>query len=147
MRLAGLTGRINKAMAEQRQATAEITKAVEDTRKQSQQLSRAMSEQSRGIKDMTSASQNISKHISLITRANREHSKVAVSILESLHNIRKVTAQNSEGAKNTLRGARGLLDEVEALVADVNEFSVNGAPNGNRRKGAGREQRQLKNGH
>ena len=82
-----------------------------------------------------------------ITGANREHSKVAVSILELLHNIRKVTAQNSEGAKNTLRGTRGLLDTVQALVADVNDFSDKGTSNGNRPKGAGREQRRPKNGH
>jgi methyl-accepting chemotaxis protein len=132
-------------MAEQAQATVEITRAVEDTRRQSEQLSRALAEQTRGIRDMTGASQNISKQIVLITRANREHSKVANSILESLHQMRKVTAQNSEGAKNTLSGTQTLLDTVEALVADVNGLRRNGTSNGNGRKGSSRRRRPVKN--
>jgi hypothetical protein len=66
-------------------------------------------------------------------------------MLESFRNIRKVTAQNTEGARNTLRGTRNLLDTVEALVADMN--SINGSGNTPVRKGASRKQRVSKNGH
>jgi hypothetical protein len=81
---------------------------------------------------MMTASQNISKQIGLITRSNREYSKVAGSTLERLHSVRNVTAQNSEGAKKTLRGTRTLMDTVEALVADMDGLGANG--NGSRRK-------------
>ena len=79
-----------------------------------------------------SSAQNVSKQIALITRANREHSRVAATFLDSLREIRKVTAQNSEGAKNTLRGTRSLLDTVEELVADMD--GLNGNSNGNAKR-------------
>jgi methyl-accepting chemotaxis protein len=84
-----------------------------------------MVEQTRAIKDMTAAAQNISKQVALITRANRENSRTATSVLESLQDIRKVTARNSEGAKDTLRGTRNLLDTVESLAADMNDLAGN----------------------
>jgi methyl-accepting chemotaxis protein len=135
-RLAGSTARINKSMGEQAQAVAEISKAVEDSRKQSEQLARVMVEQTRAIKEMTSAAHNISKQISFITRSNKEHSGIALAVLESLHEIRRVTAQNSEGAKNTLRGTKNLLDTVEALVADMEDLNGNGST-GKRRRSNG----------
>src|SRR5262249_12399460 len=143
-RVAGLTTRVNKAMAEQTLAAAAVSKAVDDSRKQSEQLARAMAEQARAVKDLTSAAQNISKQVGLMTRANLEHSKNTESVLESFRNIRRVTAQNSEGARNTLRGTRNLLDTVEALVADMN--SINGGGNKTARKSPGHKQRLPKNG-
>jgi len=133
-------------MSEQKQAATEITKAVDDTRKQSNQLARAIVEQARTIKEMTTASQNISKQIGLINRANREHSKTAASTLERLHSVRNVTAQNSEGARKTLRGTRTLMDTVEALVADMDDLGENGNGIQSRRKRSSQKLRQSKNG-
>src|SRR5262249_9218063 len=140
-RLAGLTSRINKAMAEQTHATFEITKSVDDTRKQLEQSSRAMGEQARTVRGITVAGENISKQIGSITRANRQHSKVAGSVLESLHTIRTVTAQNSEGARSTLRGTRNLLDTIEALVADMDHLGANGNLKASGRKRPSQKQR------
>jgi methyl-accepting chemotaxis protein len=75
---------------------------------------------------MTVSAQNISKQIGMITRANREHSKGAASVLESLHGVRKVMVQNSEGARDALRGTQNLLDTVESLVEEVNSLNGNG---------------------
>jgi methyl-accepting chemotaxis protein len=87
-----------------------------------------MADQSRALKEMTNSAKNISKQIALITRANRDHSQSAASVLSALQEIRNVTAKNSEGAKDTLRGTRTLLDTVEALVADMNGSNGNGIP-------------------
>ena len=57
---------------------------------------------------------------------------VAATFLDSLREVRRVTAQNSEGAKNTLRGTRSLLDTVEELVADMD--GLNGNSNGNAKR-------------
>jgi hypothetical protein len=52
--------------------------------------------------------------------------------LEALREVRKVTSQNSQGAKDTLRGTRNLLDTIDELVADMD--AVNGNGNGNAKR-------------
>jgi methyl-accepting chemotaxis protein len=113
-------------MAEQSQAAAEISRAIDDGRKQSEGLTKAMMEQAKALKEMTTASTSSAKNIGLITRSNREHSAAAGSILSALHDIREVTAQNTEGAKNTLRGTRDLIETVEDLVSGMKQPNRNG---------------------
>ena len=76
--------KISRAMSEQSDAVVQITRAVDETRKQSEQTARAIAEQSRAMKDVTAGTQNVSKQIALITRANRDHSNVAGSLHEFL---------------------------------------------------------------
>ncbi len=95
---------------------------------------------------MTTAAQNISKQVAHITRANGGHSKGAVSVLDSLRAIRKITAQNSEGARETLRGTQNLLDTIEALVADMHSLDVRTNNGKSGRKVTSQKRRQSKNG-
>jgi hypothetical protein len=54
----------------------EISKAVEDSRRQTEQVSRAMVDQTRAVKAMTAAAQNIAKQMALIMKSNGEHSEL-----------------------------------------------------------------------
>jgi methyl-accepting chemotaxis protein len=108
---------VSKAMNEQAAASEQGASAVNDMRRQAEQVARAMNEQGRAAKDINTATQNTSKQIAVVVRANREHSAAAGTILNSLADIRKITERNAQGVKETHRSSADLLERTKNLIA------------------------------
>src|SRR4029453_11814062 len=98
-------------------------------RKEADQAARAMAEQARALKEMTSATQNTSSQIKRISAANREHSTAAGSVLDQLHDIRKITDRNARDVNETRGNTAELLKHAADLAGLIGR-SASGARNG-----------------
>jgi methyl-accepting chemotaxis protein len=90
-------------MNEQATAAKEITAAASDLEEQTKQANRAMTEQTLGFRQITGSSANIAKQIKLIASANLDNSQSTRVILERLQEVRDVSRENAESAKNIER--------------------------------------------
>jgi len=115
-----------------------VTTAVDNMRRQSDQVARAVNEQARALKELNGAAGNTAAQIKLITQANKEHSTGAVRMLDQLRDIRVVTERNARGVKETLGGTDALRRHAEALVVGLENprgaRGANGRPTSNGRR-------------
>ena len=117
-------------MAEQSTASAQVTSAVENMRRQTEQASKALVEQARAIKDIHGAAQNTARQIKAITKANTEHSGGSSRLLSQLRDIQVITERNANSAKQTRGGTDDLLRHAEALASELQKTAQAARPNG-----------------
>jgi methyl-accepting chemotaxis protein len=102
-RLTGQLGSLAKAMGEQAKNSDEINAAVSDLDQQTREASRALKEQTMGFKQITDGSTNVTKQIKLIAGSNLENSRSTTQILKRIQDVREVSRQNGESAKDIKR--------------------------------------------
>jgi alkyl hydroperoxide reductase subunit AhpC len=90
-------------MAEQAKNSDEISAATSDLDQQTKEASRAMKEQAVSFKQIADGSGNVTKQVKLIAAANLENSRSTVIILKRIQEVRDVSIQNGESARNIER--------------------------------------------
>src|SRR4029079_11624678 len=96
-------------------ASAQISVATQSMRLQADQVTKAMREQARTSQEMTIGVSNVSQDALRITNTNRNHLESADRIRAAVNELRDITNRNAEGVKATLTSTTGLADRAREL--------------------------------
>jgi methyl-accepting chemotaxis protein len=94
---------LTKAMTEQAKNSEEITAATSDLDQQTREASRAMKEQTISFRQITEGSANVTKQVKLIATSNVENSRATTVILKRIQEVRDVSKQNGQSARDIER--------------------------------------------
>jgi methyl-accepting chemotaxis protein len=121
---------VTRAMVEQTTTAGQVTTSTEAMKAQSDQVARASAEQTRTMKEMARAAASTAKDIKAITQANKTHSVGATRLVSQLAEIRRVTARNADGVRQTRGGTADLLKQAEMLTGLVDSAADPRSANG-----------------
>ena len=103
------------AVAEQATASAQLAKAADDIRRETDQTSRGIAEQARAAAEITAATENVTTQIALITRANVEQSTAVEGVAQTFAELRKLAERTARSANDSSSVSASLQQRVAAL--------------------------------
>ena len=119
-----MIGQIAKATSEQSKSGSLIISATENIREITEHLKNATIEQSKGGKQIYKAVEEVSLRIHEISNGVNEQKIGSNNIFSSLEKIKYLPEENRKRALSMNRSLRGLLNDAELLMTELNRFKV-----------------------
>ena len=113
--LTKMIGTVSTAVSEQATASAQIAKAADEIRRETEQTSRGIAEQARAAAEITTATENVARQVALITRANVEQSRAVDGVAQTLGELRKLAERTARSANDSSTVSAALQQRVQSL--------------------------------